>query len=148
MSSKLFLLLNLALGFYNVGTIWAHEVDIFRSWKLADSAVFPKIQDAHWRKIPYWVFVPVGLALIGNIVLLWFHPMASPIWWIRGAVASQTLSLVLTGLFWGPWQARLAKDPLGSESPFLARILGTHWIRTVLINANALCLLCVMAAIL
>lgn len=29
-----FLLLNLALGFYNLGTIWAHEIDIFRSWDL------------------------------------------------------------------------------------------------------------------
>jgi hypothetical protein len=34
MNPKTFLLLNLALGFYNVGTIWAHEIDIFRSWKL------------------------------------------------------------------------------------------------------------------
>jgi hypothetical protein len=31
-----FLLLNLALAFYNVGTIWAHEIDIFRSWKLLE----------------------------------------------------------------------------------------------------------------
>ena len=28
----LLLVLNLALAFYNVGTIWAHEIDIFRSW--------------------------------------------------------------------------------------------------------------------
>jgi hypothetical protein len=31
-----FLLANLALAFYNVGTIWAHEIDIFRTWKLLD----------------------------------------------------------------------------------------------------------------
>ena len=33
MNTTTFLVLNLALAFYNVGTIWAHEVDIFRSWK-------------------------------------------------------------------------------------------------------------------
>jgi hypothetical protein len=39
-SSTAFLLLNLALGFYNVGTIWAHELDIFRAWKLIDPKNF------------------------------------------------------------------------------------------------------------
>jgi hypothetical protein len=53
MNSAVFLLLNLAVAFYNVGTIWAHEVDIFRSWKLVDPASFPKVQSAHWRKLPY-----------------------------------------------------------------------------------------------
>jgi hypothetical protein len=44
------LLANLALAFYNVGTIWAHEVDIFRSWKLIDPKDFPAVQRAHWKK--------------------------------------------------------------------------------------------------
>ena len=30
MDPETYLLLNLALAFYNVGTVWAHEVDIFR----------------------------------------------------------------------------------------------------------------------
>ena len=37
MTSAAFLLLNLVLAFYNVGTIWAHKVDIFRTWKLIDT---------------------------------------------------------------------------------------------------------------
>jgi hypothetical protein len=67
MNPVTFLLLNLALAFYNVGTIWAHEVDIFRSWKLVDPDSFSLVQGAHWRKLPYWVFLPVGLALAGLI---------------------------------------------------------------------------------
>src|SRR5260370_14327787 len=39
MNSRTVLLLNLALAFYNIGTIWAREVDIFRSWKLASTVV-------------------------------------------------------------------------------------------------------------
>jgi hypothetical protein len=42
MSPAELLLVNLALGFYAVGAIWAHEVDIFRSWNLA------KILSTHW----------------------------------------------------------------------------------------------------
>ena len=48
-----FLLLNVALGFYNVGTIWAMEIDIFRSWKLVDKKEFLMIQTKHFRKLPY-----------------------------------------------------------------------------------------------
>jgi hypothetical protein len=31
----------------------------------------------------------------------------------------------------------MAKDPLGSQSPYLGMILRTHWIRTALINGYA-----------
>ena len=63
----LLLLLNLALGFYNVGIIWAHELDIFRSWKLVDKKDFPTVQLVHWMKLPYWVFTQVAVALIGGV---------------------------------------------------------------------------------
>jgi hypothetical protein len=50
MSPLVFLILNLALGFYNVGTIWAMEVDIFRSWKRVGRQDFHAVQEAHWKK--------------------------------------------------------------------------------------------------
>jgi len=43
------MLLNLASALYNVGTICAHEVDIFRSWKLIDPKNFPAVQSWHWN---------------------------------------------------------------------------------------------------
>ena len=135
-----FLILNLALGFYNVGTIWAMEVDIFRSWKLVGGD-FRAVQETHWRKLPYWIFTPVALALIGSIALFWYHPTDSPAWAMWGVFLPQLLSLVLTAIFWGRWQAKLSKDPLGPSSPYLAKILKTHWLRTLLINAYALILL-------
>jgi len=141
MGTKIFLLLNLALGFYNVGTIWAHEIDIFRSWKLADPRSFHEIQLVHWRKLPYWVLGPVGIALLGSIALLWYHPSGSPLWAIWGVFLCQFVSIVLTAIFWGRWQAKLSQDPLASGSPYLSAILKTHWVRTLLINAYALLLL-------
>ncbi len=112
MNPKTFLLLNVVLGFYNVGTIWAHEVDIFRSWKLVGTARFHEVQRVHWRKIPYWVLMPVGLAFCGSVALLWYHPAGSPIWGIWGVFLCQALSLILTAIFWGPLAGKT-----GARSP-------------------------------
>lgn len=141
MSRSIFLLLNLALAFYNAGTIWAHEIDIFRTWQLVERESFHRIQQAHWRRLPYWVFLPVGLGLAGAVALLWFRPPTVSRRVVAAALLCQLTSLLLTGLFWGPWQAKLSRDERGSESPYLARILASHWIRTSLINASGLFLL-------
>jgi hypothetical protein len=141
MNSAVFLLVNLALAFYLVGTIWAHEIDIFRTWRLIDAKDFAKIQAAHWRKLPYWIFAPLALALAGSIALIWYHPAGSPAWTIWGNLGFQFASHLLTVLFWGRWQAQLSKDARGPASPSLARFLATHWIRTLLINAYGFTLL-------
>ena len=136
-----FLLLNLALAFYNVGTIWAMEIDIFRSWKLVGKKEFLAVQTVHWKKLPYWIFTPVALALIGGIILIFYHPAGSPSWAIFGNLGAQVLSLFLTALFWGQWQAKLSRDKAGPKSKYLEKILRTHWVRTLLISIYALILL-------
>jgi ABC-type uncharacterized transport system permease subunit len=62
-------------------------------------------------------------------------------WAIWANLICQVLALVLTAVLWGQWQAKLSKDPLGSRSQYLTKIIGTHWIRTLLINAHAFILL-------
>jgi hypothetical protein len=141
MTPSLFLLLNLILAFYNVGTIWAHEIDIFRSWKLIGEAEFHQVQLAHFRKLPYWIFAPVGIAFLGSIALLRYHREGSAMWIAWMALICQILSMILTALFWGRWQGKLAQDSLGPKILYLVRILRTHWVRTALINAYAFLLL-------
>jgi hypothetical protein len=141
MTKEIFIVLNLVLAFYNVGTIWAHELDIFRTWKLLDPKTFHIVQGVHWKKLPYWVFIPVGLSFIGAIALFWYHPYKIPIWELWLAFAVQFCSHLLTAFLWGQWQAKLSKDKLGATSPYLAKILKTHWLRTALINAYGLMLL-------
>jgi hypothetical protein len=80
MTKLAFLLLNLVLAFYNVGTIWAMEIDIFRSWRPLDPKTFKLVQTIHWKKLMYWIFIPVILAFIGSIILFWYHPDNIPIW--------------------------------------------------------------------
>jgi hypothetical protein len=74
-------------------------------------------------------------------VLIWYHPANSPLWAIGGALLCQLLSIMLTAVLWGHWQARLAQDHRGSQSAYLSLILTTHWIRIFLISAYALLLL-------
>jgi hypothetical protein len=137
----LLLLGNLALAFYLAGAIWAHELDIFRTWKLVSPGDFLKIQSTHWRKLPYWVFAPLGLALTGSIALVSIHPAGSPRWAIWGNLGCQLTSHGLTAFFWGRWQGMLSRDTSGPASPYLKKILATHWVRTLLINAYAFILL-------
>lgn len=141
MGPVVFLLLNLALAFYLVGAIWAHEVDIFRNWRVLDAENFRRLQGVHWRKLPYWVFAPLAAALAGSLMLIEVHPPGSPAWAIWGNLGCQIVSHVLTALLWGPWQGKLAQDDAGGRSPWLALILKTHWIRTALINAYGAILL-------
>ncbi len=141
MTPKAFLLLNLALAFYGVGAIWAHEVDIFRSWQLLDSATFRRVQAVHWRKLPYWIFAPLFLTFMGSVALLRYHPAASPRGLIWSAFACLLASHLLTATMWGPWQAKLSHDDRGPASPYLRKILATHWIRTLLINVYGFILL-------
>lgn len=137
---RTFLLFTLALSFYNVGTIWAHEVDIFRSWQYVGDA-FKRIQDVHWRKLPYWVLAPVVAQFAAAIALLWYHPAGSPNWTLWTFFGSQVLSLALTAVFWGRWQAALSQDPRGAKSPYLKMILRTHFVRTILVTLAAFSLL-------
>jgi hypothetical protein len=116
MSPRNFLLLNLALAFYLVGAIWAHEVDIFRNWQVLDPENFRRLQTVHWRKLPYWIFAPLAAALAGSLILIWYHPAGSPAWAICGNLGCQLLSLVLTALLWAPWQAKLSQDSAGGKS--------------------------------
>ncbi len=149
MNKETFLVLNLAIAFYNVGTIWAHEIDIFRTWKLiSDPKIFHTVQETHWSKLPYWVFIPVGVALLGSLTLFWYHPDKISTWEIGFAFGSQLVSLILTAIFWGQWQARLSKDENGNASVYLQKILRTHWIRTALINIYGLMLLYMVVQVL
>lgn len=139
--TAILLLANLAIGCYNAGTIWAHEIDTFRTWRLVSAGDFHRVQQTHWKKLPYWVFAPVALGLAGAVGLVRYHPIGSPAWVVWSPLALQAASMLLTAIFWGPWQAKLSADPSGPTSPYLAKILRTHWVRTALINLNAAVLL-------
>lgn len=92
----------------------------------------------HWHKIHFWIFIPYGLFFAVSILLIWFHPAGSPAWAIWGNLVCFVLAITLTAALWARWQAKLESDnTVGGASPWLKKILDTHWIRVVLVNASA-----------
>ena len=96
MDPRTLILVNLCLAFYNVGTIWANEVDIFRSWKLLDNDTFQKVHLVHWHKIPFWIFIPYGIFLAASVGLVWYHPPGAAKWAIWGNLACFLCGYVFT----------------------------------------------------
>ena len=135
-AKAIFLLANLALAFTIAGFVWAHQIEIFRSWRMVDANSFRAVHAAHWRMLPLWIF-PIGLGLAGSIALIWYHPAGTPPWAIWASVLTQVLTQVLTLSFWGRWQAQLRSDSRGPGSPVLDRLVRTHWLRAVLISIYA-----------
>jgi len=141
-SSIILLLSTVALSFYGVGVIWAMELDVFRTWALLnDVEELNRVRGAHWKKLPYFVFVPIGLLLILNIALFWYHPATTPLFLVGLALGIHLLSDVLTAFMWGRWQGQLTFEHHGPDSPLLARLIKTHWIRTLLVTSNGIILL-------
>ena len=90
---------------------------------------------------PLLDLTPLALVLLGSVALIWRHPAQSQSWEIWGNLAAQFLSHLLTAVTWDPWQAKLARDECGPQSPYLAKILATHCLRTSLITLYGLILL-------
>ena len=134
---KFLLLANLAVSFYLVGCIWAHEIDIFRSWQLLDLEAFRSGADGPMAQVAILDFRAAGTCVPRVTRTHLETSGGSPTWAICRNLALLLLSFFLTAFMWGRWQARLSVDPLGSGSPYLKKILQTHWMRTALINAYA-----------
>src|SRR5882724_11222171 len=112
------LLITLALSFYGLGLIWAVEAIIFPSWALLpDLPTFEKVRGAHWKTIPYLVFIPIILLFVLTIALLWYMPSLP----IILAFFFQLLSHISTGFTFGRWQRRIAIEHQGPDSPFLKK---------------------------
>jgi hypothetical protein len=145
-AKTIFLLANLALAFFIAGFVWAHQVEIFRSWRLLDAKSFRAVHEAHWRTLPIWA-VAIGLSLAGSIALIWYHPAGTPRWAISASVLCQVLTQVLTLFVWGRWQADLRSDLSGPDSPVLDRMIRTHWLRAVLVSTYAVILVVWMVTV-
>jgi len=64
-----------------------------------------------------------------------------------GNLGCQVSAILLTVAFREQWQASLARDPLGSHSPYPTKILATHWIRTLLTSGYAIIILAWVLAV-
>jgi hypothetical protein len=131
------LVLTVALAWYHVGFVWLVQVVAWPLFAYVGPAEFDAYHQAWWRGIRYILFIPSGLAFFGGLALLFAHPSGVPEWLVAIAFAMYVLTYVLTAVWFGPQQAGLT-DP---RSQRLELVNKTHWIRTLLVTGNALCLL-------
>ena len=75
MTRDTFLLLMLAVSFFNVGTLWS-------------------------RTTRSWVFIPLGAAFVGSLAAVLYHPLEWPIWPAFAGAACQVAVLVVTAVSW------------------------------------------------
>jgi hypothetical protein len=143
MNSNVLLLVVLVLSFYGAGLIWSVQLIVFRSWQLLGNAdELHKVQADYWRKLPWFVFAPVGILFILTIVLLRQPPPFTPEALVWASFWLQLLSHSMTVLMWARWERRIIVERHPPDSLLLARLVATHWIRTALITLNALALFC------
>lgn len=126
-----------ALAWYHVGFVWLVQVVAWPLFGYVGRNEFEAYHRAWWRGIRYVLFVPSGLAFIGGLYLLFASPQGVPEWLLALAFGMYVLMYVLTAIWWGPQQAKLTD----TRSPRFRLILRTHWVRTALVSANALCFL-------
>ena len=126
-----------ALAWYQVGFVWLVQVVAWPLFGYVGVQQFEVYHQAWWRGIRYVLFIPSGLAGAGGLALLFVGPRGVPEWLFGLAFSFYVLVYIVTAVWFGPQQAQLT-DP---RSPRLRTLTRTHWIRTALVSANALCLL-------
>jgi hypothetical protein len=138
--ASILLLLNFAIAFYNVGTIWLVQVTCYPLWTVVGRGEFTAYHEAWWHSIWGVILGPASLGLLGSLAMLRWQPPRVPLRAVWLGVALTVAVLLLTAVWWGPLMARLteAVDPYGSWTPEFRLLLSTHWLRVALVTAYGL----------
>ncbi len=134
------LLVNFAIAFYNVGTVWLVQVTCYPLWVVVGRGEFEAYHQAWWHSIWGVILGPGLFGLLGAWAMLWWPPRrvsARAVWL---GIALQVAVYLLTAIWWGPLMARLGEvvDPSGTPTPLFRLLLWTHWLRVALITAYGL----------
>jgi hypothetical protein len=134
------LLLNFAIAFYNVGTIWLVQVTCYPLWAVVGPGEFAAYHEAWWHSIWGVILGPAGLGLAGAVAMLWWRPPRVPVREVWLGATLNVAVFLLTLVWWAPLMARLtqAVDSTGAWTADFRLLLSTHWLRVALITAYGL----------
>ena len=121
-TARRLLLFNLAVGFYNVGTVWLTQVTCYPLFAQVGPAEFTAYHLAWWHGIWGVILGPAIVGFLGAVAMLRWRPPHISIRSVWLAVGVLVAVYSLTAVWWGPLMARLihAVDPTGAathESP-------------------------------
>jgi hypothetical protein len=145
-SVRLFLI-SFALMFYGMGASFVESFVNYPTWRLIGANEFRAYHQALSPLVIGYMVIPMILATILTILLLWFRPAPLPRWAIWLAVVLQLIIWVSTFGIQIPIQVQLSRD--GLSLPLIERLIFTNWwLRKVPQIINALLFLWLMSLLL
>ncbi|HLZ57022.1 MAG TPA: hypothetical protein VKR06_08755 [Ktedonosporobacter sp.] len=133
------LLLALAFTLYMTGVIVNMQLLEYPLFALVGKNEFPRYHAFHNRSLFVLVLLPMLLALIGSVALVWIRPSGLPLWPVILAIVSDLGIFVSTVILQAPLHARLDRDGFSAE--VIKTLVRTNWIRTLLWIVSSVSLL-------
>ncbi|HYJ06243.1 MAG TPA: hypothetical protein VEX43_14000 [Chthoniobacterales bacterium] len=136
-----------ALVFYGMGAASVESFVNYPTWPLIGANEFRAYHRALGPLIIGYMVVPLVVATLLTILLLWFRPASIPRWMIWLALVLQLVAWVSTFAIQLPIQGQLSAD--GLSLPLIDRLRVTSfWFRRVPNIANAFLFLGMMSVLL
>jgi hypothetical protein len=140
-------LITFALVFYGMGAASVESFVNYPTWPLIGANEFRAYHRALGPLIIGHMVIPMLVATILTILLLWFRPASIPRWMAWLAIVLQLVVWVSTVTIQLPIQGQLSAD--GLSLPLIDRLRATSfWLRRVPHTANAFLFLWMMSVLL
>jgi hypothetical protein len=118
-------LIAFVLVFYGMGASFVESFVNYPTWHLIGANEFRTYHQAMGPLIIGYMVVPLLIATLFTVLLLWFRPAPIPRWAIWLAVVLQLISWVSTVAIQVPIQVQLSRD--GLSLPLIERLIFTNW---------------------
>jgi hypothetical protein len=142
-----FILITFALVFYGMGAASVESFVNYPTWPLIGANEFRAYHRTLGPLIIGYMVIPMLVATLLTILLLWFRPASIPRWMVWLAIGLQLVVWVSTFTIQLPIQGQLSAD--GLSLPLIDRLRATSfWLRRVPATANAFLFLWMMSVLL
>ena len=140
-------LLAFAFVFYGLGGSFVESFVNYPTWRLIGANEFRAYHQTLGPLVIGFMVIPLVIATILTLLLLWFRPAPVPLWAILLAVVLQLIPWVSTVAIQFPIQVQLSRD--GLSLPLIDHLIFTNWwLRKVPQIINGLLFLWMMSLLL
>ena len=123
-------LVTFALTFYGMGASFVESFVNYPTWRLIGSGEFVAYHQALSPLIIGYMVIPLVLATILTLLLVWFRPQPIPRWAIWVSLGLQVISWISTAMIQIPIQMELSTT--GLSLPLIDQLIFTNfWYRKV-----------------
>ena len=118
-------LVTFALVFYGMGAAFVESLVNYPTWPLIGVGEFRAFHQALGSLIIRYMVIPMLIATVLTVLLLWLRPVPLPRWALWLAVILQLITWVSTVTVQIPIQLQLNSD--GVSLPLIERLIFTNW---------------------